>query len=493
MPQRRRRTLSTTLIRTIELPEVSYPRGRPTTERPVHHVSGAPITCFDDMNVPQIPGFHYDPVRRKYFKIVNGDQRQNSEYSNNTIRAESRRQGQQKEQQVKRHKVNGEAAATSSEALSQEVQRCRAQFHQNDFLSVRLGLTKQPPELMVRALRHLQPHKLPYSRVWPGPQPSTVFVAHLETVSLYELDSLLDLKDPQPIYTLRLFPDRYIDYEVGNQVNDIQCLDNWVLVQYGGTYSLLEWVFTGLSVRVTRLDDQLRTHVWENPDLSGYRDLLDECGPTRLHQNHIHVITHLGILLRISLHDFLFSIKKLKGRARRELMGNCKLEVCDEYWFWNSGRHLFVSHFPTAHSKTESLRFGRTIMGFFVNSPRMRISKLTTYLYQLYVVTHSEVAIYCLVDALNLANPRRIKIHNDNQSTPLVHKSMSSLIVEESIDNFKLISLDGMTSESLQKSFGLTRSRGGDPRMMEVDGRLLISVIDGLLVFGPQTFTSTEE
>lgn len=39
----------------------------------------------------EIPGFYFDEVKRKYFRITNGDQRHNAGYSNNSIQANKRR------------------------------------------------------------------------------------------------------------------------------------------------------------------------------------------------------------------------------------------------------------------------------------------------------------------------------------------------------------------------------------------------------------------
>jgi len=41
---------------------------------------------------PELPGFIFDPVKKKYFRVTNGDQRYNSGYTNNSVRANKRRQ-----------------------------------------------------------------------------------------------------------------------------------------------------------------------------------------------------------------------------------------------------------------------------------------------------------------------------------------------------------------------------------------------------------------
>lgn len=91
------------------------------------------------MLVREIPGYYYDETKRKYFRITNGDQRHNAQYSNSQVQAKKRRRKNQKT------KKTSKTDTLSQEKFSKLAHQMKYYPRNVDFLlNVRLGLTAIP-------------------------------------------------------------------------------------------------------------------------------------------------------------------------------------------------------------------------------------------------------------------------------------------------------------------------------------------------------------
>lgn len=161
-----------------------------------------------------IPGFFFDKEKKRYFKITNGDQRHNSQYTNNTQQARKRRKKiLDKPDTPKRHDLVH---------ISKQAQITK---NAPDFLDFRLnsclGLAQLPPGRAT--LMHLQAGEswvmLKREKLWLLADRSKVLTFADGVVALYTFDSYLQSRPLATVHVLAF------------QIEEILMESHWVVVR----------------------------------------------------------------------------------------------------------------------------------------------------------------------------------------------------------------------------------------------------------------------
>lgn len=161
-----------------------------------------------------IPGYYFDPEKKKYFRITNGDQRFNTSYSNNKV------------QSVKRQKVIQRTLESEQSKESHLAHRRARDYHDNLLMRFKLGLADTDSEFSCERLESgpLKPRK---GLLLQSSDPSKHFFVNEHEVLL---------RDSQLGRTLRKFTSLK-----GKLIKEVQLASNAMYVLTQWAHHILLW------------------------------------------------------------------------------------------------------------------------------------------------------------------------------------------------------------------------------------------------------------
>lgn len=423
------------------------------------------------MSAPELPGFYFDEEKKKYFRIVNGDQRLNTPYSNNAVRAKERRE-RYKSNSAKKRKTRGRDTDVANGVLSRNQDIAthstdmRAQF-------LRLRLALLAPENIFHHILSDYSELLsvrPYS-IWSGFDENTCFTLEGSILKLFYAKA----NGSKPSHTHSLFPYLEVEPSVDNQSSDVACLDHWVFVQFGKLFSVTSWTPTDNDkYTVTDHTRQIMLDISgaytlqnaEPPVLEGVFGTLQKVGS----HAYLELLLTTGDLVVYNLnHGRVVDIKLLLHHRRDLEIGG--LRIWNDIWCFYTNKLLTLVDRKSL--KTRKFLFDSQIFHHELTVSTPPIAGLKPIL-NLVIVTQKNVILRHLgVPAFKcMSEDQIVAIHNDNQSHPLIYKSGDYVLVEELPDEFKIINFAlGITE---QKSIAHTPLviRDGKPRLVPFGGDL---------------------
>lgn len=382
-------------------------------------------------SVPQIPGFYYDPEKRKYFKIVNGDQRLNSSYSNNTLRAKNRTE----DFNLKRSKPH--TKALSSLSITAHRYKTVPPDHQ---LNVSLGLTAPPISSPVHILSNLDSlEERSACRIWGTLEKDHVLVGRPgHRLMVYE--TLLFIRNGDPVFEL-VFEEK---------ITVVSSSGHWTYVQWGqNDCRLLKWAFTNGKLRMEERSQFLLPsfhEIRENVLLPGMR----MCG--KLCADKLHLLTENRWLVVIDLTDFSLKRRLLTNVDRPILVPeSSSFTLLVNIWYFILGKTLYIYDYHS--EKCLKWNFSGHISFVFVAESKFENDTPTADSFcQFVIVTTTEVHMrtICSKEIKVVGSDGKFSIHNNNNSKPMVVQFGSEVIIEETPESYKVLNLNSLAVKDIR-------------------------------------------
>lgn len=428
----------------------------------------------------EIPGFYYDDVRRKYFRIVNGDQRINSTYHNNTVRALTRQKKYQDE-----HQETPSFKRTKTSSMLDNLSRA-SQMHilTGDFscryLQLRLGhgdsAAASASQLRIEySLEGNNYHLLSKKQIFAGLDDETVFAFDGNVV---ELTNIYDLvrQNPKPLGRHTVLT----SLPLHNIIN----YKDYVFIHGESQFSLLQWQLVNGTFRVLNHTMELQRIAREEFDRQGLDTELLGSIIAQIDKTNLIIISSQGFVI---IFDILFQalplITKVPHGNFENLTTYGSVSVHNNFAFFNASKALFAYNFKKRFYKWTS---PEVIYAFFaepiiIKSPENR----DEHFMRLRIVTRKKILI--LMFSYNLkkftkAHPD-IHLHNDNNAMPLIQMARGLLIVQESKTSLKIINTHNNTMRLLSLLAPLPASRGAMPRLLHRRNILLLCHSDKTFKF----------
>lgn len=383
-------------------------------------------------SVPQIPGFFYDPEKRKYFKIVNGDQRLNSSYSNNTIRAKSRTD------KFDRKSAQSQAKAISS--LSKDAHKYKSNSLHNP-LYVLLGTLSLTAVLSPRQiLMDLDSFECRSScRVWGALNIDHIIVSTPDNhIQVYKIRSFLNHGEP------------LIDLAFEDKIIVVSTFRQWIFLQLcHGDCHLLKWLRQNGNLRVEGRSQFLLSllhDIRQNILLPSMRIR------GKLRENNLHLLTENRWMLNINLSNFSLERRLLTNVDRPILiLDEFNFDLLDEIWYFSLEKLLYVYDYHSERSLRWS--FSSHINRVFVE--KFEFSKHASGLdsfYQFVIITMNEVHLrtVCFKRMEVVGSDGLFSIHNNNNAKPMAAQLGSELIIEETPESYKTLHLKSLVVEDIK-------------------------------------------
>lgn len=396
---------------------------------------------------PVLPGYTYDPERKKYFKISNGDQRHNTKYSNNSVQTAHRRKTLEATHVNKKAKSNPRLPDASISAY----RTTYCPDARDLLLNMRLGINQNLPAGLSTAM--LLPSFKRYVScgdflIWPLFNELLVFISVHLGLALASLDSFLE-------HSINLIGMPHLAYVgLDNTLLDlgqVEVYDNWTFVFNGVNPQLFRWVEKHGNYRVENHTGWLRIK------LRGlHPNHIDErgvCYHGQFGKDELQILSSKGWMIRFDLIRFEVSnhdqaspnanYKRLMNIVP-EVANDAKLSVVDDLVLFNVGTDIFTV--KNTNGNFTRWKFGRHIHQYYVDRFSIHTPGKTDsqQYYRLLVVTTGALFIkeFLAGTDLTVVNDTKIPLHNDNNAFPLCYRFGLFLLIETSHFSCTLIDMD---------------------------------------------------
>lgn len=403
----------------------------------------------------EIPGFYFDEVKKRYFRITNGDQRHNSGYSNNSIQANKRRK-----------RILAVSSSEETSKASTQAELVKYYPTGADLLvNVKLGISCVPscwPLLgYLQRCTHLS--TLVDGKCWMLEDNQLIFRFDGGDVLVYKFHSLLEDPDAPSA--------GYIPGNGGSEVEQIGESNNIFYIKYANN-DLVAGELTSSRTQFSMIHGQ-----------PGQQ----ECHACVTDQGIMVLLGHNFEIFSFSGHREKMAVK-WHGRHPVEQMlhqngvlvvaGNkCVTLICHSLKYMHILKHKKQVHRVFLDDMT--LRPNK------VSGKYMEYARLT-------VVTTDTIFLY-MIDLLRktggVSKVVQVKIANDNIAVPIVLRIEEQLLVEISGEQFTWIDLESRRAQAiLLPCFANVRSpnqsrQWNRSRFVTFEGRYFVLTSSGVYVF----------
>lgn len=420
-------------------------------------------------NVPQIPGFYYDSNKRKYFKIVNGDQRLNSSYSNNTIRAKSRTN--------EFHTKKLKPQVKSLSPLSIAAHRYKT-APTDRLLNLSLGLCAPPVSVSpVSILSKLDSCEKRYGRRVRGTLSGDyVLVSSSGSTDSFFICHYLKLYRAALFVVDRLDQTALWELAFDGPITVVSTWGMWAFVQWGQNhYRLIKWVENAAgSVRLEEKTQVLATVLGQ----VGEHILLPDmrmCG--KLHNGNLYMLTENRWLLEINLDGFSFKRRLLSIVQGPILMPECSgFSLLSSIFYFKTAHELYL--YRNNCSERCKWSFPDHIHRVFVEECKfLNTGDYPFYLFVIVTTTEVYLLTLCSRTMETVGTGSKFSIHNNNNARPMVTRFGSYVIIEETPDSYKLLDLQTLAVEDVRIPF-LAKIDRSNLQIHTLDGVSVVSTDD---------------
>lgn len=421
---------------------------------------------------PEIPGFYYDPDKRKYFKIVNGDQRHNLNYSNNTIR--SRRRAIEFEERIRSPETEYEQCLSKLSKNAKRLKTCPLEHTLNHMLGVGSPSGYLSPAFI---LNHLQ---------------SFTFRSGFQALCMIDDDHILTLRYQIHfmVFNTAEFCDagikaipRHSKYStlLPAPPKYIESSEDWTFARCkNGSQYLLRWVKKGGRWGV---ENHTETYLQKLRLAAG--DILSPNTETyaKPHEGKLYILTENRWMIVMSLIDLSYELTLLT-RVDTPIPQGTILNITGCVWYFSVGKTVYVGR--SNRDKILKWKFQDHVIKILVEELKVHDSQATSSYYTFVIITNKEIITRTIelgtMDISSEDSP--ISIHNNNQSCPMIVKLGPQILIQESPHIFKLVDLNMNTEEDIEVP-GLasweTDSLGSIVRVLQLKKKYVVAV--GSLVF----------
>ncbi|KAM9906218.1 hypothetical protein OXX79_001680 [Metschnikowia pulcherrima] len=416
------------------------------------------------MSAPAIPGFSYDPERKRYFKITNGDQRLNAAYSNNAVQAEERRAQHRDLQEQKHTKKIDDVSKTG---LIFERNRRPRNFSQW-LLQRKQGEVMPNPGLNER----LPPAAIEgySSPVWPFPYLNGYLRARNGCLAFIHKDDFM-----RPDFVGDLSSARLSDSEDSSapcRISRVETYKGWVSCLYGKSLKILRWSliegtrhvqFTNFTTVFDRkMEKFCESEDWEEL----YPKLLNAGLLARFYDGFLIVYSSLGYEIKMGLKPF--RVEDIHVTPLSHV-----LFFKEHDTFCRAGKNFYfvtggIVAVRSSMVGEKDWDFRAAIHGFYVTVLGVAQEE-ARHLVRMYVVTAKAIIIRDFLEESlkRVASDVVIPICNDNQAFPLIHKMEEYILVEEGEGLFKVVDTKRLITKTVKVNIKLASPRVTMPRMFE--------------------------
>ncbi|GEQ71764.1 hypothetical protein JCM33374_g5450 [Metschnikowia sp. JCM 33374] len=393
------------------------------------------------MSVPEIPGFYFDTSRKRYFKIVNGDQRHNSSYSNNVVRAEERRKEYNDTDCTKRSKTPDKLSQMS---LNSENKRHSLQI--SDWLvRKKLGNTRSNPGPMDRFMLSSCALKLFSTPVWPSSKPGMFFSTNGPSLELHGQSGLVNGNRLEPIASLCFMSVESPNEQMSKRIDKVEAKGDWAFCVHGQSLSLSrwQWVDTNQECHVEDYTNRLMS------SLSLHHSMSENGLSKKLMSSKLFACFDNDALVLYSVHGYeivvclepfcIRSINVIGAIKERCPQNDSVFLLLKTTLYYNSGKYLVAS---ISGHKTKTWKFDAPVYKYYATLFEAKnVSGEKEDLVRLFIVTAKEVIIRDVGNhsLRSKGSDVIIPVRNDNQARPLISKQDQHILVEESEGIFKVI------------------------------------------------------
>lgn len=377
----------------------------------------------------EIPGFYFDEKKKRYFKITNGDQRHNAQYTNNSHQARKRRKQLLNNENTQSHPNKQDNAQISKRAT-------RAKYHPSTtdlLVNTKMGIASISPGWP--ALMHLQACEEMVSfsdhQLWLLQDTTKLVCFENGVLSVFSTGDYITRCNP--------LATAHVAY---TSVQHLVMAGEWLMVKES-THRLLRYKFSEASAELSFIS--CIEESFEGSDFGFF-----------VSDRFLFLVNDTTLILQplFEPHRELVIESPVKDRVQYVAMEGEVLVVADHKSvylreLWDREKHL---HFEkTIHhvflDNLSRLKFG--------DAEKPRFLRLT-------VVTTDAVHIY----SFDMLHPKldaggesiSIKISNDNIAMPIVFRMADNMLIEISGSSFHWIDLlNGKAEVILVESFANAR------------------------------------
>lgn len=406
---------------------------------------------------PEVPGFYYDPERRKYFKIVNGDQRYNSQYTNNAVRSRDRRKEFQNQWEPDDDPVPALCSTIAQKFKTFSTLSSR-------LLDSKLGthcLSKGVPTVLALTGCNEFVRSGHYS-IWPLTDELLIYLTMKGHISLNRVSEVLwKGMDFRKVNLATMHFD-------GGSIHRVSSWKDWTYVHYGELkFALLRWVVSRGAYHVedhtTKLVERLmKLEPQDFIDL----DILSGKLFGTFHGRQLHILSDLGWHVSLQLPNLTDATSYCVTPTTFAIPDDSIQCILENALGFTSGTKFFLCN----RFEEDEWNFADHIHHLFAEEFAKG--------YRFIVVTVSTVFIFNVqVEASKTAstNCTRIPIANDNNTKPICMKIGDQLLIQESQGVFRHIDLETKYLSRLDlNSFAKFRYSKWGYRLLKVDGKFFL-------------------
>lgn len=409
------------------------------------------------LNPPEIPGFIFDSERKKYFKITNGDQRHNSNYTNNAVRGKVRRKRLDQIRSPKKFKES-----SSLTEISRDFQK-QWQEPGNFMVNVRLGLSqpttfertlsKIRASIGARKIGQFSVWKFANSLFWLKVLRSRILTIHQDLFSAINSSNTA-------ISAIRI---------PSTEIRELQSKENWIWISFSnGEYCLVR--FSNESLALLDVTATLRACLNQNGVAS------DTSIEDAFYLKGKFLSTNELLLISSSCLGVVIELENVVCRASIRLPstqsdGMFKIAWFNQFLCYQNGLSIFIIDF--AGNLHEEMRFKRNVITFFIDDFHTASDPLARFT----IVTRDAV----LARDFQLTTKKLSKLSiiakrfDDNIAHPVVMRFDSHLLVQSSPAVYLSVEINKKLASYVELPVLDTRSFASLPRFLMENGNVLIS------------------
>lgn len=374
---------------------------------------------------PELPGFYYDEAKKKYFRITNGDQRHNAQYSNSQTQADKRRKVQKEKTTAAGTKFN------SNGGFSRQASQCKYYPQTTDLLlNLKLGIASISDgwPLLYKLTRCENMVLLKNEAAWLLEDKEKLICATGNSMTFYNTSKFVKDVSCQPESTHL--------WNISRRVKQVKMTKEYIAVQFGDS-----------SVEVF--------NVLNDSQCVGTQVLQVEAGPGSpniqfdLKRNRFALVNE-GKAFFCSLKEGKVSQSVQVFPKEIPVDGiECKLGYLVLFGGKTVSLRQTAEHGKYKKGESEQpllkLDFKKKVLRVFLESSNQVHGK--TLFMRLIVVTSDEIHVYSLTAPFNAVREQDLKrqlkvaFKNDNIAMPIVFRIGNQVLVEVSGSSFMKVDL----------------------------------------------------
>lgn len=435
------------------------------------------------MTAREIPGFYFDEEKKKYFRIVNGDQRFNSAYQNNSIQSNNRERQNLTRSSNKRPKLNVDLGEISRNAQLTS----RSVDLSQQILQLKLGLDSISEVLQSRlehAIAHSNLIPLFDNAVWAGLNEEQVFIAVNLAIKLYYVaDVLSGTESAHMCLGIHHMSDDPLD---AGPITGLCHNGTFVFCQNQNGYSLQKWSCYRGRYRIENLTTTLKEAIAE----AYIQQNLQKPPPSRFVSQfsalRLYLVCDDGYLFVFDLAPLtIAATRKIPFKRFENLQLYSSIHPYERFIIFNVHKVIFV------YDEKKNIFFKWHVPKHVIHSlfvERIAIttvkSKTECFFRIRAITTQSIVSVdYFTANSKFSSIGSDILLFSGNLTKPLIDKCEDLLLIEESPSKLRIFNLRSNSMRIATINFNLPKERDQKPRLIKTQNTLLISVTNKTLIF----------